>query len=64
MKTVEFSKIIAACNLKLGRLSLGMSIEGHGHSHTEIKTGFSQKPLGDFNQLLHAGTWKGKNIFI
>ena len=31
-----------------------MSIEGHGHLHMKIKTGFSQKPLGHFNQILRS----------
>ena len=30
-----------------------MSIEGQDHLHMKIKTGFSQKPLGHFNQILH-----------
>ena len=34
MKTVDFSEIIAACDLKLG-----MSIERQGHVHIKIKTG-------------------------
>ena len=31
-----------------------MKIEGHGHLHMKIKTGFSQNPLGQFNQILLA----------
>ena len=43
-----------------------MSIEGHGHLHMKIKTGFSQKPLGHFNQILRASFQvHGKeNLFI
>ena len=50
MKTVDFSETIAASDLKVSRSS---SIEGqghfltlaHGHVHTKIQTGFSQKLL-------------------
>ena len=31
-----------------------MSIEGPGHLYMKIKTGFSQNPLGHFNQMLQA----------
>ena len=32
-----------------------MSIEDQGHLQMKIKTGFSQKPLGHFKQILHTG---------
>ena len=62
MKTVDFSETIAACDLKVGRcrqlieFMKVMSIEGQGHFLTftqgclcmNIKTCFSQKPLGRF----------------
>ena len=43
-----------------------MSIEGHGNLHMKIKTDISQKPLGHFNQILHASFQvHGKeNLFI
>ena len=55
---VDFSEIIAASDLKVGRSRyliefMKVSIEGQGHIltlaqghvHTKIKTGFSQEPL-------------------
>ena len=65
MKTVDFSDTIAACDLKIGRgkqlFIKYVSIEGQGHFLTlaqghlcmKIKTRFSQKPLGHFNQILY-----------
>ena len=60
MKTVDFSEIIAASDLKVGRsrhlikCMKYVSIEGQGHYltlaqgrvHTKIQTRFSQKLLG------------------
>ena len=60
MKTVDFSEIIEACDLKVGRYRQlidfirYVSIEGQGHNltlaqgrvHTKIQNGFSQKLLG------------------
>ena len=51
MKTVDFSEIIAACDLKIERLGQGMSIEGQGHLHMKIKTGFSQESLGHLTKF-------------
>ena len=63
MKKVDYSKTIAACDLKLidlvseiVRFSEIVSIEGQGHLltlaqghlHLKIETCFSQKPLGYF----------------
>ena len=53
MKTVDFSEIIAAIDLKVGRSRHLVSIEGQGHYltlaqgcvHKKIQTGFSQKLL-------------------
>ena len=43
-----------------------MSIEGHANLHMKIKTGFSQKPLSHFNQILHASfhVHGMENLFI
>ena len=65
MKTVNFSETIAACDLKVGRCRQiidGVSIEGQGHFltlfqgrlHMKIKTCFSRKLMGHFNQIFMA----------
>ena len=43
-----------------------MTIEGRGHLHMKIKTGFSQKLLGHFKQILHASfhVYGDENLFI
>ena len=65
VKTVDFSETIAASDTKVGRcrqlleFMKVVSIEGQGHFLTlaqrylcmKIKTCFSQKPLGRFNQF-------------
>ena len=67
METVDFSETFEACDLKVGtcrQLIEFMKVceyEGQGHIltlvqgqlHMKIKTCFSQKPLGHFNQILY-----------
>ena len=66
---MDFSETVAACDLNVGRCrqlielmkARYVSIEGQGyfltlaqdHLHMKIKTGFSHKPLGHFNQILY-----------
>ena len=40
MKRVDVFEINAACDLKISRLSKGMSIEGQGYLHMKIELAF------------------------
>ena len=53
MKEVDFSETIAACDLKVGRCRHLIELMAQGHLHMKLKTCFSQKPLGHFNQILY-----------
>ena len=71
MKTVDFSETIAACTLKVGRCRHLIDLmkvceylrSGHfltlaqGHLYMKIKTCFSKKPHGHFNQTLYERFW-------